>query len=178
MKNRNPIAVALLGFIPFYSLYWYITTGREMRKAGADVPTAWLLIVPFANIWWLYKYGMAVEQVTGAKISAILAFLAVWFLGSIGQAIVQDSFNKVDALPIVGGSQPYAPQPPAAPTDYNAPSAMPITQDVTPPSVPTPTFEAAPAPEAASVAPEPTAPEAYTPPAADVQQPPSDPTNA
>ena len=120
MKQRNPIAVFFLGFIPFYSLYWFVSTKGELVQHGADIPTAWLLIVPFANIWWLYKYSAGIEHVTENKVSTVVAFLLIWLLGSIGQAIIQDSFNKV------GGGAPVAASPPApavavAPPDVNAP---------------------------------------------------------
>ena len=51
MKNRNPIAVALLPLITFgiYSLYWQVKTKGEMNSLGADIPTAWLIVIPLVN---------------------------------------------------------------------------------------------------------------------------------
>ncbi len=97
MKNRNPLAVFFLPFVTFgiYSLYWAVKTKGEMNQRGATIPTAWLIIVPFVNIWWLWKYSEGVEKVTDGKLSGVLAFILLWLLGSIGAAIVQDSFNKV-----------------------------------------------------------------------------------
>lgn len=124
MKHRSPIAVFLLPFVTFgiYGLYWEVKTKGEMTALGADIPTAWLIIVPFVNIWWLWKYSQGVEHVTGGKLSGVLSFVMLWLLGSIGAAIIQDSFNNnvAVAAPVVGAAAeaPVDPTPPApeAPT--------------------------------------------------------------
>jgi len=97
MKKRSPIAVFLLPFVTFgiYSLVWMVKTKGEMVTKGAEIPTAWLIIIPFVNIWWLWKYSEGVGVVTAEKISGVLAFLLLFLTGNIGQAIIQDSFNKV-----------------------------------------------------------------------------------
>lgn len=97
MKNRNVIAVLLLPFVTFgiYSIYWEVSTKIEMNEKGASIPTAWLLIVPIVNIWWLWKYSEGVEKITNGKSSAVLSFILLFLLGFIGQAIIQDSFNNL-----------------------------------------------------------------------------------
>ncbi len=96
MKRRNPIAVLLLPFITFgiYSLVWEVKTKCEMNRIGAQIPTAWLIIIPLVNIWWMWKYCEGVEQVTKGKTTQVIAFLLLFLLGMIGMAIIQDSFNK------------------------------------------------------------------------------------
>jgi membrane associated rhomboid family serine protease len=96
MKKRNPIAVLLLPFVTFgiYSLYWMVQTKTEMNAKGATIPTAWLIIIPLVNLWWMWKYSEGVEKVTGGKTSGVLCFILLFLLGMIGSAIVQDSFNK------------------------------------------------------------------------------------
>lgn len=120
MKQRNPIAVALLPFVTFgiYSIYWSVKTKEEMNNLGAKIPTAWLIIVPLANIWWHWKYSEGVAQVTNNKMDGIIAFILIVLLGPIGEAIVQDSFNHVGS----DNSRPSseAPQSPA-PTTTTAP---------------------------------------------------------
>lgn len=123
MKKRNPIAVFLLPFVTFgiYSLYWMVKTKGEMNSLGAQIPTAWLIIVPLVNIWWLWKWSEGVDQVTAQKMSGVLAFILVWLLGSIGSAIVQDSFNKLgESAPVAA-----APAAPAAPADTVTPMTPP-----------------------------------------------------
>ncbi|MDE3059103.1 MAG: DUF4234 domain-containing protein, partial [Bacteroidota bacterium] len=56
MKKRKPIAVFFLPFITLgiYSIVWYVSTKTEMKQRGADIPTAWLLIIPIADLYWLW----------------------------------------------------------------------------------------------------------------------------
>lgn len=105
MKQRSPIAVFFLPFITFgiYGLVWSVKTKNEMNKLGANIPTAWLIIIPFINYYWWWKYCEGVENVTGGNLSGVMAFVLVILLGSIGMAIIQDSFNKASNTPIVAG---------------------------------------------------------------------------
>lgn len=117
MKNRNPLAVFFLPIITLgiYGIVWFVKTKEEMKAQGADIPTAWLIIVPFVSIWWLWKYSKGVDMVTKSEYSAAVSLLLLWFLGSIGMAIIQSGFNKVGgaAAPAAAGAPPVAPQPPA-----------------------------------------------------------------
>jgi hypothetical protein len=99
MTNRNPIAVALLSLftLGIYAIVWFVKTKGEMNAKGAEIPTAWLIIIPFANIYWYWKYCQGVEKVTDEKLGTVLAFVVLLLLSVIGQAIVQDAFNKVGA---------------------------------------------------------------------------------
>lgn len=94
MKKRNPLAVLFLPFFTFgiYGLVWYVKTKDEMN---AQIPTAWLLIIPFANIYWFWVYATGVEKVTNGAHSTLGNFLLRFFLGPIGMAITQNEFNKI-----------------------------------------------------------------------------------
>jgi hypothetical protein len=109
MKKRSPLAVFFLPFITFgiYCIYWQVMTKVEMNNSGAKIPTAWLLIIPLVNIWWLWKYSEGVQQVTKEKMNGVLAFILLFLLGWIGQTIIQVSFNEVAG----GGSAPEAAKP-------------------------------------------------------------------
>lgn len=111
MKNRSPFAVFFFPLITFgiYGLYWMVKTKGEMNEKGSNIPTAWLIIIPFVNIWWMWKYSEGVGQVTNEKLSGVLAFILLWLLGSIGMAIIQDSFNKVEGAPAAASAAPTAP---------------------------------------------------------------------
>ncbi len=119
MKQRSPVAVILLPFVTFgiYSIYWLVSTKTEMTKLGAKIPTAWLIIVPLANIWWYWKYSEGVDSITNNKISNVIAFILLLLLGFIGQAIIQDSFNNVSASTVANGSE--NPVSPVAPVTAN-----------------------------------------------------------
>jgi hypothetical protein len=119
MQHRSPIKVFLLTIITFgiYGIYWEVSTKGEMKKLGADIPTAWLLIVPLANIYWLWKFSKGVEHVTGGKMSGVLAFVILYLLSFIGIAIIQESFNHI-AQPATAGPVPgqgFTPNPTVAP---------------------------------------------------------------
>ena len=113
MTHRNPIMVAVLSILTLgiYAIVWFVKTKGEMNAKGAEIPTAWLLIIPFVNIWWLWKYSQGVEKVTDGQLSTVLAFVVLWILSIIGQAIVQDAFNKVGApaAPPAGSTPPPPP---------------------------------------------------------------------
>ncbi len=99
MQHRDPIMVILLSIITLgiYSLFWYVTTKNEMNAKGAQIPTAWLIIIPFVNIWWYWKFCEGVELVTNNGMGVAVAFLLLWLLGIIGGAIIQNELNKVAA---------------------------------------------------------------------------------
>jgi Domain of unknown function (DUF4234) len=96
MKPRSVAAPLLLPLITFgiYGLVWQVKTKTEMNQAGQKVPTAWWLIVPFANIWWLWAYSVAAENFTNKGISKAAAFWLQLLLGVIGYAVVQSAFNN------------------------------------------------------------------------------------
>ena len=97
MKKRNPFLVLLLSLITFgiYALVWYVKTKNEMNAKGAEIPTAWLIIIPFVNFYWLWKFCGGVELVTNKGITTGVAFLLIFFLSVIGLAIIQSELNKV-----------------------------------------------------------------------------------
>lgn len=103
MTKRSVGSVVLLSIVTFgiYALIWFVKTKDEMNKAGADIPSAWLMIVPFAGIYWMWKWAGGAEIVTRGKQSQGVAFIMVFLLSIIGIAIMQDAFNKAsDELPM------------------------------------------------------------------------------
>lgn len=58
IKKRDPILVVILSIITLgiYIIYWFVKTKEEINSLGADIPTSWLMIVPVANVYLLYKY--------------------------------------------------------------------------------------------------------------------------
>lgn len=132
MKKRSPFAVFLFPLITFgiYYLYWMVKTKGEMNEKGATIPSAWLIIVPIVNIWWLWKYSEGVGHVTNENLQGVLAFILLWLLGPIGGAIVQDSFNKVADLPATGAPVSAEPAAPAEATAATTPTDTPPTNPI------------------------------------------------
>jgi len=101
MQKRSVVMVVILTLITFgiYGLVWYVKTKGEMVQQGADIPSAILIIIPIANIYWMWKWAGGVEHVTRGKTSQVIAFILVFVLGIIGMAIIQSSFNEAGGLP-------------------------------------------------------------------------------
>lgn len=99
LKKREPVMVLIFWVITLgiYGLYWGVKTSWELNASGADIPSAWLIIIPIINIWWTWKFCEGVELVTDGRMSTPLAFILWFLLGFIGAAIVQGSLNKVAA---------------------------------------------------------------------------------
>lgn len=97
MQKRSPIGVFILSLITagIYHIVWLCKTTTELRNLGYDVPTRWMLIIPFANIYWLWCYSKAVEEATGGQNTQLVYFIVQMLLGAIGQAIIQNDFNRV-----------------------------------------------------------------------------------
>ena len=97
MTKRNAFMVFLLPIITLgiYSIYWHVVTKNEMNRAGASIPTAWLMIIPLVNIWWLWKFSEGIAITTNEEMTGPVAFLLLLILESIGAAIIQTSLNKV-----------------------------------------------------------------------------------
>jgi len=97
MKTRSVAAVIILTIVTLgiYAIVWFVKTKNEMNQVGANIPSAWWLIVPIGNIWWQWKYSEGVERVTRGKLGGAVAFLLIFLLGIIGMAIVQSNFNTV-----------------------------------------------------------------------------------
>ena len=94
--KRSLLKVYILGIITLgvYFLYWFVKTKNEMNDLGAEIPTAWLLILPIANIYWLYKYAEGFSKVIKKDDNHVLWFLVFWLVTIITPAIVQSEFNK------------------------------------------------------------------------------------
>ncbi len=52
MKQRNPLAVALLPLVTFglYGLYWLITTSNELKERGNEIKPIWWLFLPVSIV--------------------------------------------------------------------------------------------------------------------------------
>jgi hypothetical protein len=96
IRYRSPFAVWLLPGVTFgiYSWVWLVSTKREMVRSGANIPTSWLILVPFVNLWWMWQYCKGVAAVTSEETSAGTTFAVLFFLGTIGMAIAQHSLNR------------------------------------------------------------------------------------
>jgi len=98
VKHRNIFLVYLFSIITFgiYAIYWLVATKSEINDLGAKIPTSWLLVVPIANIYWLYKYCEGFSENIKKDNNAVAWFILYLFVGIIMPAIVQSELNKLD----------------------------------------------------------------------------------
>ncbi len=128
MKKRGIVAVILLPFVTFgiYGWYWFVKTKGELNDKGANILTAWVWLIPFGSIYWLWKYYEGAEKVTNGKVNGILNFvLSVFVTGLISMAICQDAYNNM------GMQQLTEDQPSTTP-----PAPAPASQTVSNPPAP------------------------------------------
>lgn len=145
MKRVEPILVFFLCIITFgiYALIWYVSTKDQANALGAKIPTAWLLILPIINFYWMWKFCEGIEYVTNKRVEGVISFLALLFLSVIGMAIVQNGINNAfsaSAQPYQAPAQSY--QAPAqsyqAPPQTNNAPPPPPGGSAAPPSIPPP----------------------------------------
>ena len=107
LKERNVVLVYILGFctLGFYFIYWYIQTKREINETfGASIPTCWLLIIPIANIYWIFKFAEAYSLYVLKDDNKALWALLFILVGIIVPALVQIELNKYVGKSIAVGS--------------------------------------------------------------------------
>jgi hypothetical protein len=139
MKHRSPLAVFFLSLftLGIYALVWQVKTKGELNRLGANIPTAWLIIVPFANLYWIWKYAEGVEKVTNGKISAVMALILLLLLSIVGIAILQNLYNNPENVPLAAATPGAVPAPAAGvPEPTPPPSPMPPQQTPNPPATP------------------------------------------
>ena len=97
LQERNVVVMYLLGIITLgiYFIYWYIQAKREINENyGSEIPTCWLLIIPIANIYWMYKFAEAYSLYVIKDDNKALWALLFILVGIIVPAVVQLELNK------------------------------------------------------------------------------------
>ncbi len=97
IKKRNIVTAYILTFVTFgiYGIYWMVQQKKEINSLGAEIPTAWLLILPIANLYWAYKFCEGYSQVVKKDDNTIMWFLIYLIAGFVIPGIFQDSLNKL-----------------------------------------------------------------------------------
>jgi len=66
------------------------------RTYVAEIPTAWLLLVPIAGpLYWMWKWAAGAEKATG--LSGITVFLLMWLVPFVGIPVMVSKFNAAAA---------------------------------------------------------------------------------
>jgi len=88
------LIILTLGIYYYYFLY---KTKNEMNEEfNGNIPTFWLIIIPIASIYWLYKYAECFALNVKRENDAVLYFILIWFAGVIITPwLVQSELNKI-----------------------------------------------------------------------------------
>jgi hypothetical protein len=103
LQERDVVVMYLLGFLTLgiYFIYWYIESKTEINENfGTDIPTCWLLIIPIANIYWMYKFAEAYSLYIIRDDNKALWALLFIFVTIIVPAVVQIELNKFVGKPM------------------------------------------------------------------------------
>jgi len=97
IKKRNPALVVIFSIITLgiYLLYWIVATKKEIKSLGAKIPSAWLIIVPIGNLYFLYRYceGFS-DYVKKDKMGVVWTLLTLTCF-PVMPIIVQIELNKI-----------------------------------------------------------------------------------
>lgn len=99
-QYRNLVVTFLLTIftLGIYFIYWSKVTKDELNELGGKIPTAFLVIIPGANIYFWYKYSQAfVKYVLKSKNeSDVLAYCIVSsFITPASILIMQSHYNNL-----------------------------------------------------------------------------------
>jgi hypothetical protein len=110
ITKRNVALVYVFSMITFgvYWLYWLVSTKRDMNAIGGEIPTSFLLLVPVANLWWVYKYAEAYATHVKKDSNSIVYFALFAFVGFLTPMFVQSGLNHVSTKSVGKQSFPQA----------------------------------------------------------------------
>lgn len=97
VKHRNILLVYIYSIITLgiYAIYWMILTKDDINSLGAKIPTGWLLIIPIANLYWIYRYCEGFSEYVKKDNNTLMWFIVSILVGIIMPAIVQSELNKI-----------------------------------------------------------------------------------
>lgn len=97
LTKRDMVTMIILMLITcgLYLIYWTVVTKNELNRMGAQIPSAWLFIIPFANFYFIYKFAEAFAAIVLEDENQTVAyFLLLALLMPIGAIIYQVQMNK------------------------------------------------------------------------------------
>ena len=97
IKRRNPVWVVIFSIITagIYFIYWVVKTKEEIKSLGAHIPSAWLLIVPIGNVYFMYKYLDGFSDHVKKDHNGVIWFLVGLMFLPVLVVIVQMELNKL-----------------------------------------------------------------------------------
>ena len=107
-RGIGMLYVLIIITLGIYGIYWLIKTKGEINQNyNENIPTCWLLIIPIANIYWLFRFTEVFVKRVRQKDDVVIYFILFWFISIIAPYVVQSELNKLADNPnlINSGSQ-------------------------------------------------------------------------
>ncbi|MCX6773796.1 MAG: hypothetical protein NTY68_02240 [Candidatus Micrarchaeota archaeon] len=99
VKSMNPLVAVVLYMFTFglFPIYWYYKNKVELNSKGAQIPTFWLMIIPIANIYLIYKIMEGYIKVTKSSSSPIMYFIGscIPLVNLYMVYLIQTGMNKI-----------------------------------------------------------------------------------
>jgi magnesium-transporting ATPase (P-type) len=102
-EKQNLVFLFLLILCTFgiYYLFWLYNTKEDINGAGGQIPTFWLYIIPFLNIYFLYCFAYEFVKIIrkhACHKCTVIYFLIALIVPIIFPFVIQYQVNKyVDA---------------------------------------------------------------------------------
>lgn len=93
IKSINWTRLLILSVVTFgvYLVYWFVLLKRMLVEKGeVDLPTSWLIIVPLANLFLVWKVLQSIEKLSKGKLSSLTLMLISVIFAPAGVVIVHD----------------------------------------------------------------------------------------
>lgn len=99
IEHRKLLTMAILLLVTcgLYFLYWLYQTKEEINKLGGTIPTFWFAILPFFNIYFLYRYAQDFVTYIRRKKNTdlvVLYLLLLLLLPFVAPFILQNELNN------------------------------------------------------------------------------------
>lgn len=95
-RSLVEMSIFTLLTLTIYNVYWIVKTKQEINAMGAQIPSAWLFIIPFVNLYFLYRFSEAFSiYVLKNKSQTVTYFLLLTLLWPIGTLVCQHNMNEV-----------------------------------------------------------------------------------
>lgn len=96
IEKRDLLKMLILTIITcgIYYIYWTVKTKTALTQLGAEIPTAFLMIIPLANFYFWYKYSVGFAKYIRNSDDYVGYFVLSAFLPVISMFVLQAEYNK------------------------------------------------------------------------------------
>jgi|AP82_1055514.scaffolds.fasta_scaffold151375_2 magnesium-transporting ATPase (P-type) len=106
IKGRSLVFQVVVWVLTFglYGFYWYYSTLEEMTKFNSQRTNSlvWtiLMVVPFLNLWAMWKHASAADKAFEKEYPAVLLWLLWIFIQPAVWILVQLELNRIAGTPL------------------------------------------------------------------------------